>query len=120
VAERATFRWNVERTYAIEDPSHNPYEWDEIPSTELSHADVTIPVAVEFSARPAASLDTAIGQFDVGRAVITVLDVDYALITGADLVLLGENTYVIDFVGPPIGLFAVTVYQMYASAMDET
>jgi hypothetical protein len=119
-AERATFRWNVERTYEREDPSHNPYEWDEVPSTELTHADVQIPVAVEFSARPAASLDTAIGQFDVGRAIITILDVDYELVRGADLVLLGENTYVIDFVGPPIGLFEVTVYQAYASALDET
>jgi hypothetical protein len=35
-------------------------------------------------------------------------------------VLLGQNTYVVDFVAPPIGLFNVTIYQMYCSARDES
>lgn len=120
VEERATFQWTTESSYAQEDPAHNPYSWDDTPVVSTSHADVQVPVAVEFSARPAASVDTSVGQFDTSRAVITILDSDYALITGADKVLLGGNTYVIDFVAPPLGLFEVTIYQMFCSALDET
>lgn len=120
VPERATFQWKVERTYARPDPSQNPYEWTETPSTTTTHADVQIPVAIEFSARPAGTVDTVVGQFDTARVTITVLDEDFALIEGADYVQLGENTYVIDFVGPPMGLFDVTVYQLFATAVDET
>lgn len=119
-SERATFVWKEERTYQKQDPGHNPYSWDATPTTDVTHAEVRIPVAVEFSARPAGSLDTVMGQFDTARAIITVLDVDYALIQGADYVKLGENLYIIDFVGPPMGLFEVTVYQLQCSAVDET
>lgn len=118
--EKPTFRWNTERTYAIEDPQDNPYSWDAAPVTVTAHADVQVPVAVEFAARPAGSQDTSIGQFDATRVTLTVLDVDYALIEGADIVLLGGNTYDIQFVGPPIGLFEVTVYSIYAEARDES
>lgn len=119
LSERVTFRWNVDRTYEIEDPEGNPYSWTEEPEDETVTEDVQIPAAVEFAARPAMSLDTTVGQFDTARATITVLDVDYPEVATADLVILGDNTYVIDFWGPPVGLFDVTVYTCYATAMDE-
>lgn len=119
-ADKATFRWTTVETFDVEDPAHNPYDWTDTPATSVAHADVQVPVAVEFAARPAASLDTPVGQFDAARVEITVLDVDYVLIEGANEVLLGENTYDIDFVGPPGGLFGVDVYSIYATARDET
>lgn len=118
--ERATFRWTTVRTYDTADPAGNPYDYTATPATSVAHDDVLIPVAVEFSARPAGSRDTAVGQFDSSRAVITVLDEDYALVEGADLVLLGGNTYEVEFVGPPLGLFDVTIYQLYCDARDES
>lgn len=120
VNERATFRWRTERDYAIDDPAQNPYDWSATPTTTVSLEDVQVPVAVEFSARPAASTETTVGQFDHSRAIITILDEDYDLVRGADQVLLGGNTYVIQFVGPPVGLFEVTVYTLYADAVDES
>lgn len=119
-ADRATFRWTTAETFAIEDQDHNPYDWTDTPATSDAHADVQIPVAFEFAARPAASLDNPMGQFDSTRVEITILDVDFPLIEGANEVVLGENTYDIDFVGPPRGLFEVDVYTIYATARDET
>lgn len=119
-ADEATFRWTTKNNYAPESPLHDPYTWTQATTSSVSHPDVVVPVAVEFSARPSASLETAVGEFDVSRAIITLLDVDYALIEGADLVVLGGNTYIIEFVAPPMGLFDVDVYQIYAAARDES
>lgn len=119
-AERATFRWKVERDYAIDDPANNPYDWTAAPTTEVANPDVQIPVAVEFSARPAGSSQTQMAEFDTSRVVLTILDEDFAKIDGADYVLLGGNTYAIQFVGPPMGLFEVTIYQMFLEAVDES
>lgn len=117
--KRATFRWNKERTYAVADPSGMPYSWDDTPATELVRPDVQIPVAFDFSARPAASSDTSLGQFDAPRVEITVLDTDYPQIEGADMVMFDGATYVIDFWAPPQGLFDVTIHTCYATALDE-
>jgi hypothetical protein len=119
-AERATFIWATDRTFGTQDPASNPYDWTDDPVTEETHPDVQIPVAVDFAARPAASLETTIGQFDASRVVITILDVDYEKVRGAAMVKLGGNTYDIDFVAPPQGLFEVTVYSVYATARDES
>lgn len=118
-SERATFRWNAASTYEAEDVAHNPFDWTDDPVTETTHPDVQIPVAVEFSARPAGTIDTTVGQFDNARAVITLLDTDYESVRGADEVLLGGNSYTVDFWGPPMGLFEVTIYQVYVTATDE-
>lgn len=119
-AEKPTFRWNPDKTFTTADPAGQPYDLTASPVDTDAPPDVQIPCAVEFSARPAGSLDTVIGEFDTSRVIITILDEDYALIEGADQVLLGENTYNIQFVGPPLGLFEVTVYQLYAIARDES
>lgn len=119
-AEKPTFRWRPDRTFTTADPAGAPYDFTASPTTTDAPPDVQIPVAVEFSARPAGSLETSIGEFDTSRVIITILDEDYELVRGADEVLLGGNTYDIQFVGPPIGLFEVTVYQVFAIARDES
>lgn len=119
-SERATFRWRTEKTFSKEDSAHRPYDWTSSAVTTDSHPDVQVACAVEFSARTTLAGQTAMGHFDSSRAVITLLDEDYVQVEGADEVLLGENTYVVDFVAPPIGLFDVTIYQMYCSARDES
>ena len=118
--DKATFRWTAVKTYEPEDPQYEPYDWSQAPETNVKPPDVQIPVAVEFGARPAGSLDTTIGQFDVARAIITVMDTDYPSVATADQVILGENTYIIDLWAPPVGLFVVTIYTCYASAIDES
>lgn len=118
--ERATFRWAVEKTFATADPAGQPYTFNTAPASTVVRPDVRIPVAVEFSARPAGSTDTSLGEFDTSRVIITILDEDYEQVEGANEVLLGGNAYDVQFVGPPLGLFSVTVYQVYAEARDES
>ena len=120
VSERCTFRWNTDRTFTAADPAGRPYSWDAAPATTTTHADVQIDCVVEFAARPAGSRDSAIGQFDTSRAVITILDDDIASIDGADEVILNGNSYDIQFTGPSQGLFDVTIYSVFCEARDES
>jgi hypothetical protein len=115
VQERATFRWVTAKTFNIDDPAGRPYDWGQAPATSTTTADVQIDCAVEFTST--SSTTNAVGQFEKARATITVLDEDYVKIIGADQVILGGDTYVIDFVEPPIGLFEVTIYQVHCSAL---
>lgn len=119
-AERATFRWHKQQTFNTVDPTGTPYDLTASPVTDTTPNDVQIPVAVEFSARPAGSLETSIGEFDTSRVIITVLDEHYPSIEGADEVILGGNTYDVNFVAPPVGLFECTIYTLYAVARDES
>ena len=121
-SERVTFRWTPEKDWRIEDPGGNPYDYSSTnaPTNTVAPADVQVDAAVEFVTRTTLSGGTAIGEFNTPRAVITLLDVDYAQIEGADKVLLGGNTYYVDFVAPPMGLFDVTIYQIHCSAGDES
>lgn len=118
--ERATFIWTTTKTYSRADSGGKPWTKDASVQTTSAHDPVQIDVAVEFVPRSTLAGGTPVGNFETPRAIITVLDEDYALIEGADKVLLGENTYNIDFVAPPIGLFEVTVYQLHCSARDES
>lgn len=120
VAERATFRWETERTWSIADSGGEPFNIHEDPASETDHEDVQIDVAVEFANVRGADTGLSVGEFTSGRALITVLDEDMTSIEGADVVLLGGNTYDIKFIRPPIGLFDVTIYQLDCEARDET
>ena len=119
-SEQATFQWTAEKSFSASDLGGDPWDFAATPTSTVTHADVQVPVAVEFTARPGASADEVAGHFDASRAVITILDEDYALVQGADLVVLGGNTYEVEFVAPPVGLFDVTVYTVYAIARDES
>lgn len=118
VSDRATFRWRPARTYTYDDPASRPYNWTATPVSETVPADVQVDVAVEFTG--GSERQTALGQFDASKVTLTLLDEDYEQVRGADEVLLGGNTYEVDFVAPPIGLFDVTVYQVFCSARDES
>lgn len=121
---RATFRWDVEKTYAVADANNNPYSWEAAPESETVYEDVQADVAVEFVTRSTLSGGNPIAEFDTPRAVLTILDVDWAIVIddgnrpAPDKVLLGGNTYNMDFVAPDIGLFDVNVYQLHCSAVD--
>jgi hypothetical protein len=118
-AERITFRWTTKKKYSSSDSSGLPFSFDDAPVSEVKHEDVQIPAAVEFLSG-ANEQGTSVGMFQTPRAVITILDEDYELVRGANEVLLGGNTYTIDYEAPPLGLFSVTVYQLHVQAKDES
>jgi len=118
-SERITFRWKTIYEFDIEDNSGNPYDFSSTPQQTFSRPDVQIVAAVEV-ANDNVPDGTSIGGFNNPTAIITVLDEEYALISDADMVILGGSTYDIMYTAPPIGLFDVTVYQIHAVAVDET
>lgn len=119
-SDRATFRWTPTKTYSNADKGGRPYNLTEAPASVTTHPDVQIPVAWQFvPTRVGNEQSTAMGVFDNDRVILTILDEDYEQVRGADLVIMGENTYVIDYVAPPSGLFSVTIYEVYITSRDE-
>lgn len=116
--ERPTFRWKTEKTFEIADPEGRPYDFGAAPTKQTSYEDVQVPCSVQFINMKGDG--NAMGQIDQPRAVLTLLDEHFQRVEGADEVLLGGNTYKIDYVGPPMGLFDVTFYNMYVLAVDES
>lgn len=119
-SERATFMWTPQKTYGATDAAGRPYNWTATPTSVVTHDDVQIDVAIEFHRYSAGEGNTSVGEFHTTSVTLTVLDEDYALVQGADKVLLGGNTYTVEYVAPPIGMFDVTVYQVYLKAEDES
>jgi len=128
-SERVTFQWDDVNTYADPDERGQPYSWTDSPTSSVTAADVpaslTVPCAVEFTARRSSSGETIMGSFDASAITITLLDTQYALVQDANLalpnkVIVDGNTYDIGFWGAPVGLFDVTVYQAFAQARDES
>lgn len=119
-AERPTFRWSVKRSYAVKDDSGNPYNFSSPPISVETRADVQVPVSVDFSARSSLGSKLPVGDVENSKVVVTVLDVDYEEIKTADQIICGGDTYSIDFVAPSVGLFAVTVYEIHATSIDES
>lgn len=119
VEDRATFEWDVERTFEVADARSNPYSWDADPETEESTEPVQVPVVVDFASSYGVSGGTSMADFDATRATVMLLDEDYAKVVGAKRILLGGATYDIDYWAPPQGLFEVTIHTAYCTARDE-
>lgn len=125
VSERLTWHWNRVQTFSPQDPTTNPYEWDQATVTDVPgnsaepDGSLVVTYALEFASRQQEGEDTPFGQFDTTRAVVTMLDEEYVLVSTADYASINGSVYEIDFSGPPLGLFEVTVYQVYLTARDE-
>lgn len=123
--DQLTWYWKREKTFDPQDRTKNPYDWTEAPATDVPgnpdepDGSLVVDYALEFSARPAGSIDVALGQMDTSRAVVTVMDDDYEKIKTADYAMISNTIYDIDFSGPPLGLFAVGVHTLYLLARDE-
>jgi hypothetical protein len=117
-SQQVTFVWLEQDTYSPQGPDKDPYSWSQAPTavTQASKTYVQVNCAVEMSVAPASG--DSMGGFDPSHAVLTLLDVDYINVQGADQVLIGGHTYTIDPPGAvPFGLFDVTVFQLHCSAL---
>lgn len=110
--EKATFRWLKAQTFDPQDPARRPYRWDEPVVSDTTPPDVTLDeVAVEYHpSRSTAGTD--VGTFVPLKADLTMLDVDYALVAGADAVLIGGSTWRVVAVTQQ-ALFSVDVFTLY-------
>jgi len=118
--DKATFVWRTKDGFASADNSGDPWDWSDTPVVDNSVENVTLDnVAVEFRSGLGDLTARAVGQFDNPGATLTLLDTDYAQVVGADEVILGGNTYVVDYV-TQVALFDVDVYQVFCTARDES
>jgi hypothetical protein len=121
--EQIAFRWLERRTYDKQDTGGNPYDWTDTPVTDTVVADVYLQAAVEFQFVRSGVENNPVGQFESPNLVVTLLDTEYPYLFSngkrADQIVIDEAVYQINFIAPPIGLFDVTVYQVYASGLDE-
>lgn len=118
--DKATFVWRTKDGFASADNSGDPWDWSDVPVVDNSVENVTLDnVAVEFRSGLGDLTARAVGQFDNPGATLTLLDTDYAQVVGADEVILGGNTYVVDYV-TQVALFDVDVYQVFCTARDES
>lgn len=119
--EQVTFRWRHRQTFETQDNTSNPYDWTDTPITDDSDEfpDVTLPVACEFVSRASLSAGTPLGEIDTPKVILTLLDDEYEQVKGASFVIIAGATYEINYTAPPMGLFDVSVYEMYCTAQDE-
>lgn len=123
--ERATFKWKVRRDYEVADSNENPFNWSSTPDVTTTYPDIQVTCAVEFFSKGGDTQGTRVGELDVSRIIITLLDEEWeeVLLNGddnvPDFVQMDDAEYKVLFVGPPIGLFDVTVYQVFIQAIDE-
>lgn len=118
VNERVTFYWSPQKSFAVTDPEGNPYDLSGSPETQVEKDPVQIPCAINFSSSKPDG--TSIGDFDQNRVTLTILDVHFEQVRGADKVIIDDDTFTIDYTGIPTGLFEVTVYTMYLVSVDKT
>lgn len=127
-ADCLVFKWNRTQTFTRVDSAGQPFDWTATAATDQpgnpdlpdvgGDQGLTVPYALEFSARPAGSANTVLGEIDTSRAVVTVIDSDYEKIKTADYSMIGPVRYRIQFQAPPQGLFGVTVYTLYLETED--
>lgn len=112
VQEKATFRWLKSQTFDPQDPARRPYRWNDPVVSDTTPADVTLDeVAVEYHPSRTQS-GTDVGTFVPLKADMTLLDEEYALIAGADAVLLGGSTWRVIAVTQQ-AMFSVDVFTLY-------
>lgn len=118
VEERATFIWEDKVEYANVDSRGVPYDVNEEPSRFLKGKEIQAICSYEFVDR--AGNDTAIGQFNNDRLVVTMLGVEYERVAGHHKARFGGSLYSLTKVAPPIALFGVDVYELHYQADDES
>lgn len=117
--KQATFVFSAQNEFDVQDPAGNPYNFTALAASSVPERRVVIPIAVEFVSRASLSDGTPWGEIETPKAIVTVLDQHFPEVDGADFILMDGAEYHIDYVAPPIGLFSVTIFQIYCSARDE-
>lgn len=119
-ADKATFRFRKTRTFPTGtrlDQEGNPLD-PTVAATTVEPTPVVMDnVAVEF--QTADPQELPVGNFRPTKAVLTLLDEEWATVSDAIEVELGGDTYMIGYVHPPLGMFDVTVIQLSCFGINE-
>lgn len=127
-AQQITWQWLTERTFSKADSGGDPFTWTsgQVTST-TTITDLIVNCAVKFVPAGGTSRvgGTSLGVFDTTHLEVTMLDTDWDLLIAhgtrfPDQAIIEDNIYKVQYVAPPIGLFNVTVYQIFLNAIDES
>lgn len=118
VKDRPTFIWDNEVEFAEVDSGGIPYDFNAAPIKAKQGKQVQALCVVEYVDRN--GNDTPMGHFEHPRAMLTMLDVEYAKIEGASKVVLNGSIYTIDKKPPLVAMFGVDVYFLSCQAEDES
>lgn len=124
-AARPTFSFPHDVVYENEDTGGDPFDWTAPVAaagggggTTGPRPPVQVPCALEEAG--GSEYETGLGIINEDEILLTVLDVDHALIDGFDEVEIGGNTYRYTKELPPRGLWDVTIHQIVVTARDES
>lgn len=127
-AQQVTWQWRTERTFSKADSGGEPFTWTsgEVTST-TTVSDLIVDCAVKFNTVGGTSRvgGTGLGIFDTAKIEVTMLDTDWDVLLAhggrvPDQAVVDNTIYVVQFVAPPVGLFDVTIYQIFLNAIDES
>jgi hypothetical protein len=118
-AEQTTFVWDDVKTFDTADSMGRPYSWDAAPTTTVANAPVKVDCVVEYVARVSREEMTSVGEFTPSRAIVYVMAEEYALVEGANKILISEATFLIKSIGNTISMFEFDMYPIYCEAADE-
>lgn len=117
VALQPTFFFPTDDTFEHASMSGAPWNWEDDPlENDPDRAPVRVMCAVEVDG---AAVDlTTVGNFNPQRAVLTLLDVDYAKVRGFHEMTMMGAVYRYSRLIQAIGLFDMTTYQVEVEARD--
>lgn len=117
VAMRPTFYFPNDDTFAQASMSGKPWDWTAaVVENDPDRAPVQVPCAIEVDGT-AVNLN-AIGNFNPQRAVLTILDVDYAKVRGFSEVKMKGAVYRYSKLIDVIGLYDMDTYLIEVVARD--
>ncbi len=116
-ADQLRFHWNpTKTTAATKDGEGIPFDPTAVITT-TTPTPVNKPCAIEYI--DAAGQPTPFGAIVPSRIRVTLLDEDYAVVKGADYVIVGGDRYIRQYEPPSFGLYSVGVHQITYATENE-
>jgi hypothetical protein len=120
VADRPTFYFEGEQTYADADLEGSPWDWTDTPSSDTAKDPAQVLCAYEFFSplgRQGAFL-TEVGEFNPTTVVLTMFEDEFNTIYGFTYCTIGpsDQRWYFRFFKPSVGLGTLTVYQVHCVA----
>ena len=120
VAERPTFYFDGEKTYADADTEGSPWDWTDTPTTDTSDVPLQVLCAYEFFSplgRQGAFL-TEVGEFNPTTVILTMFEDEFVVVQGFTYMTIGpsDQRWYFRFYKPAIGLNDLTVYEIHCVA----
>lgn len=127
-AERPTFHWAKQVSFAEHDSSENPWDWTAAPDLDVTPAPEQVLCAYEFSAPfgRTGAVPERVGEFNISTLMITMFEDEYEVVSGSggsgfSYVTVGPNLdtrWFFRYVQPGVNLGGLSAFQINCAAED--